>query len=59
MRLVKTIKCGDNYVNVEVNLKVTTRHLVRDESYKEFNKVLDKIAKALFEIYNFQNIKLK
>ena len=59
MKFCKTIKTGDYYSDVEVTVKINTRNLVRDESQTEFNKVIDKIAKALLEKYYFQDIKIK
>lgn len=46
---------------VEVVIKVKTdgNLLTADESKREFNKILDSIAKALFNEYHFQNIKIK
>lgn len=59
MRLAKTLKAENYYEDVEVKLTMKTRHLMSSESKRDFNKVLDRIAKALFEFYNFQDIKLK
>ena len=58
MKLSKKIKVKDDYTNVEITLKINTNSLTREESKKEFNKVLDRIAEALFKSYYFQDIKI-
>ena len=61
MKFSKTLAVKDRDTSVEVIIKVKTdgKLLTADESRREFNKILDSIAKALFDKYNFQDIKLE
>ena len=54
-----TVKDRDTSVEVIIKVKTDGKFLTADESRREFNKILDSIAKALFDKYNFQDIKLK
>lgn len=58
MKFSKKIIASNDYGDVEIVIKMDTVHLIKGDSTREFNSLLDKLVEALLNSYYFADIKL-